>query len=101
MASCLATRFDLRMVQTALIEQFVAMLGIVMLLALPPLIAAMTVGLIVGILQAVTQIQDQSLPIAIKLLVVIVVLMFAGPLLVQPLIRESGLLFDSFPTMTR
>jgi type III secretion protein S len=89
------------MAQTALIEQFVAMLGIVLILALPPLITAMTVGLIVGVLQAVTQIQDQSLPIAIKLLVVIVVLMLAGPLLVQPLVRESALLFDSFPTMTR
>jgi type III secretion protein S len=89
------------MAQTALIDQFVAMLGIVLLLALPPLLAAMTVGLIVGILQAVTQVQDQSLPVAIKLLVVIVVLMFAGPLLVQPLVLQSGRLFDSFPAMTR
>ena len=54
-----------------------------------------------GILQAVTQIQDQSLPVAVKLLVVIVVLIFAGPLLVQPLVRQSAILFDSFPTMTR
>jgi type III secretion protein S len=89
------------MTQTVLIEQLLAMLGIVLLLALPPLIAAMVVGLIVGILQAVTQVQDQSLPIAIKLLVVIVILIFAGPLLVQPLARQSGLLFDSFPMMTR
>jgi type III secretion protein S len=89
------------MAQSALIEQLVAMLGIVLLLALPPLLAAMTVGLIVGILQAVTQVQDQSLPVAIKLLVVIVILMFAGALLVQPLVRQSALLFDSFPAMTR
>jgi type III secretion protein S len=101
MASYLATRFDRRMTQTVLIEQLLTMLGIVLLLALPPLIAAMVVGLIVGILQAVTQVQDQSLPIAIKLLVVIVILIFAGPLLVQPLARQSSLLFDSFPTMTR
>jgi type III secretion protein S len=89
------------MAQNALIDQLVTMLGIVLLLALPPLVAAMGVGLIVGILQAVTQVQDQSLPIAIKLLVVIVILMLAGPLLVQPLVRQSALLFDSFPTMTR
>ena len=89
------------MVQTALIDHLVAMLGIVLYLALPPLVAAMTVGLIVGILQAVTQVQDQSLPLAIKLLVVIVVLMFAGPLLVQPLIRQSSVLFENFPSLTR
>jgi type III secretion protein S len=89
------------MTQSALIEQLIAMLGIVMLMALPPLLAAMVVGLIVGVLQAVTQVQDQSLPVAVKLLVVIVVLVLAGALLVQPLVRQSDLLFDSFPTMTR
>jgi type III secretion protein S len=89
------------MAENALIEQLIGMLGIVLLLALPPLVAAMTVGLIVGILQAATQVQDQSLAVAIKLLVVIVILVFAGPLLVQPLVRQSGLLFDGFPAMTR
>jgi type III secretion protein S len=89
------------MAHNALIEQFAAMLSIVMLMALPPLVAAMVAGLIVGVLQAATQVQDQSLPIAIKLLVVILVLAFAGALLVQPLVRQAALLFDSFPTMTR
>ncbi len=77
------------------------MLGIVLVMALPPLLAAMAVGLIVGILQAVTQVQDQSLPIAFKLLAVIAILALAGPLLVQPLVRLSGQLFDGFPAMTR
>lgn len=84
-----------------LIAQLQAMLGIVLVMALPPLLAAMVVGLIVGILQAVTQVQDQSLPIAFKLLAVIAILALAGPLLVQPLVRLSGQLFDGFPTMTR
>lgn len=85
----------------ALIGQLQSTLGIVLVMALPPLLGAMAVGLVVGILQAVTQIQDQSLPIAFKLLVVIVILALAGPLLVVPLVRQSGQLFDSFPVMTR
>ncbi len=85
----------------ALISQLQSMLGIVLVMALPPLLGAMAVGLAVGILQAVTQIQDQSLPIAFKLLVVIVILAVAGPLLVVPLVRESSELFDEFPAMTR
>ncbi len=89
------------MAHNDLIAQLQAMLGVVLLMSLPPLLAAMTVGLIVGILQAVTQVQDQSLPIAFKLLVVIAILALAGPLLVTPLVRLSGQLFDSFPTMTR
>ena len=89
------------MPHNALIAQLQAMLGIVLIMALPPLLAAMAVGLLVCILQAVTQVQDQSLPIAFKLLVVIAVLALAGPLLVQPLVRLSGELFDGFPAMTR
>ncbi len=89
------------MANNALIEQLQAMLGIVMIMALPPLLGAMAVGLLVGLLQAVTQVQDQSLPVAFKLLVVIAILAVAGPLLVGPLVRLSGQLFDSFPGMTR
>lgn len=85
----------------ALISQLQSTLGIVLLMALPPLLGAMAVGLVVGILQAVTQIQDQSLPVAAKLLVVIVILALAGPLLVVPLVRQSTQLFDGFPAMTR
>ncbi len=89
------------MTQDALINQLHGMLGIVLLMSLPPLLGAMAVGLVIGILQAVTQVQDQSLPIAFKLLAVILILVLAGPLLVAPLVRQSGQLFDSFPAMTR
>ena len=85
----------------ALIGQLQSMLGIVLVMALPPLLGAMAVGLVVGILQAVTQIQDQSLPVAFKLLVVLVILVLAGPLLGVPLVRQSTTLFDGFPAMTR
>ncbi len=85
----------------ALIDQLHAMVGIVLIMALPPLLGAIAVGLVIGILQAVTQVQDQSLPIAFKLLAVILILVLFGPLLVAPLVRQSGQLFDSFPSMTR
>ncbi len=89
------------MTQSVLISQLHAMLGIVLLLSLPPLLGALAVGLVIGILQAVTQIQDQSLPVAFKLLVVIVIMVLFGPLLVAPLVSRSSQLFDSFPTMTQ
>lgn len=89
------------MLHDALAAELQSMLGIVLVMALPPLLGAMAVGLIVGILQAVTQIQDQSLPIAFKLLVVILILALAGPMLTMPLLRQSAQLFDQFPAMTR
>ena len=89
------------MEQEALVDQLHTMLGIVLYMALPPLVAAVAIGLLVGILQAVTQVQDQSLPLAFKLLVVIAVLALAGPLLAVPLVREATAVFDNFPLMTR
>ncbi len=85
----------------ALLSQLQATLELVLYMALPPLLAAMAVGLVVGILQAVTQVQDQSLPMTFKLLAVILVLALGGPMLAVPLVRQASQLFDSFPTMTR
>ena len=41
------------MQQDALVEQLHSMLGIVLYMSLPPLIAAVVVGLVIGVLQAV------------------------------------------------
>ncbi len=89
------------MEQDALVDQLHSMLGIVLYMALPPLVAAVVVGLLIGVMQAVTQIQDQSLPLAFKLLVVMAILALAGPLLTVPLMREATAVFDNFPLMTR
>jgi type III secretion protein S len=85
----------------ALLDQFTTTLNIVLYMSLPPLVGAMVVGLTVGILQAVTQVQDQSLPVVFKLLIVIAVIAFAGPRLVTPLVQQAVQLFDSFPMLTR
>lgn len=84
-----------------LIFHFQSTLSLVLYMSLLPLLAAMAVGLLVGILQAVTQVQDQSLPMTFKLLTVIVLLLFGGSLLAVPLEREATELFNSFPALTR
>lgn len=54
-----------------------AMLMVVMLSA-PPLVVAVIVGIIVSLLQAVMQLQDQTLPFAIKLVAVGATLALSG-----------------------
>ena len=39
---------------------------------MPPIIAASAIGLIVSLIQALTQIQEQTLPFAFKLIVVVI-----------------------------
>jgi len=72
-----------------------------MILALPPLGAALAAGLIVGILQAATQIQDQTMPQTVKLLVVIAVLVLFSPILAAPMFESAKQLFNDFPALTR
>ena len=53
-------------------------LGVAIKLASPMLLLSMVVGVVVAIFQAVTQIHEQSIGFALKLIVVIAVLLLAG-----------------------
>ena len=62
-------------------------------LSAPAIIAATAVGIIVGLIQALTQIQDQTLPMAVKLVAVGAVLMILGGGLAARLVRFAADLF--------
>ncbi len=71
-----------------------------MIWILPPLIASVIVGLAIGIIQAATQIQDESLPLTVKLLVVVAVIGLFAPVLSAPLIELANKVFTEFPAIT-
>lgn len=48
-----------------------------LILALPPLLASLLIGLIVSVLQAITSIQEQTLSFVPRLIVVALVLLFS------------------------
>ena len=73
----------------------------VLLLSAPALIAAILVGLGVGLLQALTQIQDQTLPQVVKLVAVLLVIVFVGPLLASQVAELGSQVLDNFPLWTR
>ncbi|MFC1491123.1 flagellar biosynthesis protein FliQ [Nitrospinota bacterium] len=67
----------------------------------PILGAGLLVGILVGIFQAVTQIQEMTLTFVPKILVTIVVLMFAFPWMLQSMIDFTVNLFTSLPDLAR
>lgn len=71
-----------------------------MIWVLPPLLAALVAGLGIGIVQAATQLQDQTLPLTVKLLVVVAVLVLFAPVLSAPLIEQAQRIFTEFPALT-
>lgn len=66
---------------------------LVLLLSGPPLLASLVVGFVVGVIQAATQIQDQTLAFVPKLVVVMLVLIAMGPVLGSQLVRFTQALF--------
>jgi flagellar biosynthetic protein FliQ len=70
---------------------------LVLLVSAPPLLASLAVGLIVGVMQAATQIQDQTLVFVPKLVAVVLVLVALGPLLGAQLVRFTQALLLAVP----
>lgn len=72
-------------------------LWLVLLLSAPPVLVAAIVGLLVAILQAATQIQEQTFQYALKLLAIVLTLFATASLLGGTLLQFSDKLFSDFP----
>lgn len=70
---------------------------LVLKLSAPPVLAAMVVGLAISLLQATTQIQEQTLTFVPKMVVVILVLIFFGAMGMSELVGFTKHLLEDFP----
>ena len=73
------------------------MLEVSTILILPPLLTALIVGLVIGLLQAITSIQEQTLSFVPKILAVVVALVVAGHYMLNILVDYSVELFAGLP----
>ena len=71
-------------------------LFLVLILSGPPITAALVVGLFVSIIQATTQVQEQTLTFVPKLVVIVLVLVILGPLGSIEIIEFTRKLFSTF-----
>lgn len=74
-------------------------LEMALMLAAPMLLAALVIGLLVGIFQAATQINEMTLSFIPKLLGLATVLVVAGPWMLKELISYTRVLIESIPSM--
>ena len=65
----------------------------------PLLLAGLTIGLLVSIFQAVTQIQEQSLSFIPKIIGVAVMLVVLGPWMLHQLVSYTQNLLESIPNL--
>lgn len=69
------------------------------ILAGPLLLAALVIGLIVSIFQAATQINEQTLSFIPKLMGILIMLILAGPWMLQMMVDFIRRLFESIPQL--
>ena len=72
-------------------------LEMTLMLAAPLLLTALAVGLIVGIFQAATQINEMTLSFIPKLLAMAAVLAITGPWMIKSLVEYTRGLIESIP----
>ena len=74
-------------------------LWVTMLIAAPLLLSALAVGLLVGMFQAATQINEMTLSFIPKLLVLVLALVVAGPWMLGVIVNYTTQLFHQIPAL--
>jgi len=72
-------------------------LTVTVLLAAPMLLSALAIGLLIGMIQAATQIQEMTLSFIPKLIILVVALMIAGPWMLGLITDFTVRLFENIP----
>lgn len=74
-------------------------LELALMLAAPLLLTALAVGLLVGVFQAATQINEMTLSFIPKLLAMAAVLVITGPWMLNTLVEYTRRLITDIPTL--
>ncbi len=74
-------------------------LWVTMLIAAPMLVSALAVGLLIGMIQAATQINEMTLSFIPKLLVLVISIVVAGPWMLSVIINYTRNLIQQIPSL--
>ena len=72
---------------------------VTLLISSPVLIAGMAVGLLIGLIQALTQIQEQTVAFVPKIMAMVLTLSIALPWLVNRMVEYSRQLITNIPDL--
>lgn len=72
---------------------------VTMLISAPLLLSALAVGLLVGMFQAATQINEMTMSFIPKLLVMVAALVIAGPWMLAVIVNYTRQLIEQIPSL--
>ncbi|MBF7081951.1 flagellar biosynthesis protein FliQ [Desulfallas sp. Bu1-1] len=89
------------MSETLIIELVREALLMVCIIALPPLAVSLLVGLVISILQATTQVQEQSLTFVPKIIAVFITLAVLAPWTARVMVNFTNRVYNRIPDLLR
>ena len=84
-----------------LVTHVIQALLLVLILSLPPIVVASVVGILFSLIQALTQIQEQTLSFGVKLVAVGLTLYLTARWMGGEIFNYTVLIFEKFPDMVR
>ena len=87
--------------QTEILDYAVKTLVIILELSMLPIVVATVIGILVSLIQALTQIQEQTLSFAIKLIAISGTLLLAAQWMGGEMIRFTQNILERFPGITK
>lgn len=71
-------------------------LYLVLMLSLPPIVVASVIGIVLSLIQAITQLQEQTLTFGVKLIAVVITLFLTGGWISGEILRYADEIFSRF-----
>ncbi|MCL1788742.1 MAG: flagellar biosynthesis protein FliQ [Oscillospiraceae bacterium] len=88
------------MTQDIVLEILTGAIFLAFKLCAPMLVAAMGIGLVIAILQAATQVQEQTMTFAPKLIGITIALLAMGPWMIRETIDFLHMIFEKMASIT-
>lgn len=89
------------MTEASVLELAMQSLVLMLQLSLPPILVASGAGLLVSLIQAITQLQEQTLAFGVKLVAVSVTIMLMAGWLGGEIFRFADMIFSRFGLMVK
>lgn len=67
--------------------------------AAPPLLAALIVGLVISVIQAATQINEQTITFIPKVFMMLLAMLFCGPWIIEKMVSFTVQIFQEIPSI--
>ena len=82
--------------ESAAVDYAMKALYLVLMLSMPPIVVASLIGILLSLIQAITQLQEQTLTFGVKLIAVVLTLFLMGGWLSGEIFRYSNEIFSRF-----